>query len=65
MNLSDIQPGMEIEYINCPDKRKRPQTKTGTVRQVTDKVIAIQGQRYPDTILVNDLLSGKSQYSKH
>lgn len=61
MNLSDIQPGMEIEYINCPDKRKSPITRTGIVRQVTSRMIAVQGKRYPDTILVNDLLSEKAK----
>ena len=65
MNLLDIQPGMTIEY-RCYHlgKRIQPKTKTGTVRQVTDKLIAIQGQRYPDTILVNDLLSGQVEILK-
>jgi len=63
MKLSDIKPGMEIKYRgrvyghgNLMGKQK---TRTGTVTQVTPNPIAVQGQRYPDTILVNDLLSGQ------
>lgn len=63
MKLSDIKPGMIIEYRgrvyghgNLMGKQK---TRTGTVTQVTPNLIAVQGQRYPDTILVNDLLSGQ------
>ena len=63
MKLSDIKPGMEIKYRgrvyghgNLMGKQK---TRTGTVTQVTPNLIAVQGQRYPDTILVNDLLSGQ------
>ena len=63
MKLSDIKPGMEIKYRgrvyghgNLMGKQK---TRTGTVTQVTPNLIAVQGQRYPDTVLVNDLLSGQ------
>ena len=63
MKLSDIKPGMEIKYRgrvyghgNLMGKQK---TRRGTVTQVTPNLIAVQGQRYPDTILVNDLLSGQ------
>ena len=63
MKLSDIKPGMIIEYRgrvyghgNIMGKDK---TKTGIIKQVTPNLIAVQGQRYPDTILVNDLLSGQ------
>ena len=63
MKLSDIKPGMEIKYRgrvyghgNLMGKQK---TRRGTVTQVTPNLIAVQGQRYPDTVLVNDLLSGQ------
>ncbi|NLW90014.1 MAG: hypothetical protein GXY34_00210 [Syntrophomonadaceae bacterium] len=60
MNLSAIMPGMEIEYRSRDGKRKT-RVRTGTVRQVTKSCIAIDGPKYPDTILVNDLLSGQTE----
>ena len=63
MKLSDIKPGMEIKYRGRVYGHRnligKQETRTGTVTQVTPNLIAVQGQRYPDTILVNDLLSGQ------
>ncbi len=63
MLLADIKPGMTIEYRGRVhghgNLRGKHKARTGTVRQVTPNLIAVQGQRYPDTILVNDLLSGQ------
>lgn len=63
MKLSDIKPGMTIEYRGRAYGHRnligKQETRTGTVTQVTPNLIAVQGQRYPDTILVNDLLSGQ------
>ncbi len=63
MKLSDIKPGMIIEYrgrvYGHGNLIGRDKTRTGTVTQVTPNLIVVQGQRYPDTILVNDLLSGQ------
>ena len=63
MKLSDIKPGMIIEYRGRAYGHRnligKQETRRGTVTQVTPNLIAVQGQRYPDTILVNDLLSGQ------
>ena len=63
MKLSDIKPGMEIKYrgrvYGHGNLMGKDKTKTGIIKQVTPNLIAVQGQRYPDTILVNDLLSGQ------
>lgn len=63
MKLSDIKPGMTIEYRGRVYGHRnligKDKTKTGIIKQVTPNLIAVQGQRYPDTILVNDLLSGQ------
>jgi hypothetical protein len=65
MKLSDIKPGMTIEYrgrvYGHGNLMGKDKTKTGIIKQVTPNLIAVQGQRYPDTILVNDLLSGQVQ----
>ena len=65
MKLSDIKPGMTIEYRGRVYGHRnligKDKTKTGIIKQVTPNLIAVQGQRYPDTILVNDLLSGQVQ----
>lgn len=58
MQLADIKPGMEIVY-RCRKNKRAYHNRTGIVRQVTPRMIAVQGERYPDTILVNDLLSGQ------
>jgi hypothetical protein len=65
MLLADIKPGMTIEYRGRVhghgNLRGKHKARTGTVRQVTPNLIAVEGERYPDTILVNDLLSGQVQ----
>lgn len=58
-NLSEIAPGDELEYLSRD--RKVKQQRRGTVKQITEHLIAVKGERYPDTILVNDLLSGQAQ----
>lgn len=63
MQLSDIHPGAEIEYW-CRKNKRAHHIRTGTVKQVTPRMIAVQGQKYPDTILVNDLLSGQTAIVK-
>ncbi len=65
MKLSDIKPGMEIKYrgrvYGHGNLMGKDKTKTGIIKQVTPNLIAVEGERYPDTILVNDLLSGQVQ----
>jgi len=61
--LGDIKTGDEIEYIQNTD-RKNPKTSKGIVTQVTGKLISLQGKNYPDTILVNDLISGQAKILK-
>lgn len=61
INVGDV-----IEYIarvpvhgNLTDQ---VQTRRGRVIQITDRFITIQGDRYPETILVNDIRSGKAKF---
>jgi hypothetical protein len=63
INVGDV-----IEYIarvpvhgNLTDQ---VQTRRGRVIQITDRFITIQGDRYPETILVNDIHSGKVKFLK-
>jgi hypothetical protein len=68
MQLDAIKPGMEIEYYHLvsmhKNKGSRHKVRIGTVKQVTPRMIAVQGKKYPDTILVNDLLSGQAAIVK-
>jgi hypothetical protein len=68
MQLSEIKPGMEIEYyskfIRHGVKQGKGKVRKGIVRQVTPRLISVMGERYPDTILVNDLISGQAQIIK-
>jgi hypothetical protein len=63
-----IHVGDEIEYIaKIPVhgiQNDRAQTRKGTVIQVTDRFVTVQGERYPETILVNDIQSGKVKFLK-
>lgn len=63
MQLSDIRPGDEIEYIYYAG-RQNFKRRIGKVVQVTPRFISLQGERYPDTILVNDLLVGTTMITK-
>ena len=65
MLLSDLQSGMGIEYRGLSyihgHLTPKNKTKKGVIKQVTPNLIAIEGDSYRDTILVNDLLSGQVQ----
>ncbi|MBO8158843.1 hypothetical protein [Thermosyntropha sp.] len=63
IDISAIKPGDEIEYISLVTPRRR-EIKKGVVRQITGKLIAIDGENYPDTILINDLHSGQAKILK-
>lgn len=68
LKLSDISPGDIIEHeswgCNHGGMRERLTRRKGKVIQVTDKVITLQGKNYPETLLVNDLLSGRAKILK-
>lgn len=68
MLVSDLQPGMGIEYRGLSyihgQLTPKNKTKKGVIKQVTPNLIAIEGDSYRDTILVNDLLSGQVQIIK-
>lgn len=68
MLVSDLQPGMGIEYRGLSyihgHLTPKNKTKKGVIKQVTPNLIAIEGDSYRDTILVNDLLSGQVQIIK-
>lgn len=68
LKLSDISPGDIIEHeswgCNHGGVRERLTQRKGKVMQVTDKVITLQGKNYPETLLVNDLLSGRAKILK-
>lgn len=68
LKLSDISPGDIIEYeswgCNHGGMQERLTQRKGKVMQVTDRVITLQGKNYPETILVNDLLSGRAKILK-
>ena len=50
---------MNIPQHGCAKMRKKE--RKGIVQQVTPKLIAIKGEKYPETILVNDLISGEAE----
>lgn len=58
MILPDLKVGDDIEYLNRLGK-KRYKRKTGKIIQITPKHITIQGAKYPDTILINNLNTGE------
>jgi hypothetical protein len=68
LKLSDISPGDIIEHeswgCNHGGLQERLTRRKGKVIQVTDKVITLQGKNYPETLLVNDLLSGRAKILK-
>lgn len=68
LKLSDISPGDIIEHeswgCNHGGLQERLTRRKGKVIQVTDKVITLQGKNYPETLLVNDLLSGRTKILK-
>ena len=68
LKLSDISPGDIIEHeswgCNHGGMQERLTRRKGKVIQVTDKVIILQGKNYPETLLVNDLLSGRAKILK-
>jgi len=68
LKLSDISPGDIIEHeswgCNHGGVQERFTRRKGKVIQVTDKVIILQGKNYPETLLVNDLLSGRAKILK-
>jgi len=68
LKLSDISPGDIIEHeswgCNHGGVQERLTRRKGKVIQVTDKVITLQGKNYPETLLVNDLLSGRAKILK-
>jgi len=68
LKLSDISPGDIIEHeswgCNHGGVQERFTRRKGKVIQVTDKVITLQGKNYPETLLVNDLLSGRAKILK-
>ena len=68
LKLSDISPGDIIEHeswgCNHGGMQERLTQRKGKVMQVTDRVITLQGKNYPETILVNDLLSGRAKILK-
>lgn len=63
-----IHVGDVIEYIaRVPVhgiKADQIQTRKGKVIQITDHFITIQGERYPETILINDIKTGKVKFLK-
>ena len=68
LKLSDISPGDIIEHeswgCNHGGVQERLTRRKGKVIQVTDNVITLQGKNYPETLLVNDLLSGRAKILK-
>lgn len=68
LKLSDISPGDIIEHeswgCNHGGLQERLTRRKGKVIQVTDNVITLQGKNYPETLLVNDLLSGRAKILK-
>ncbi len=68
LKLSDISPGDIIEHeswgCNHGGVQERLTRRKGKVIQVTDKVITLQGKNYPETLLVNDLISGQAKILK-
>jgi len=68
LKLSDISPGDIIEHeswgCNHGGMQERLTRRKGKVIQVTDNVITLQGKNYPETLLVNDLLSGRAKILK-
>lgn len=61
MKLSDIKPGSTLEYlVAITGKRKGFYRRKGVVKQVTASTITLKGERYPDTIMVSDLISGQA-----
>ena len=65
-DLAAIRPGDEIEYEQDASRVNRAHLKTnkGKVIQVTDTSIAIKGELYPTSILINDLISGQAKIIK-
>lgn len=55
--MISLSPGDVIEYRET--KRKQITIKTGTVKQVTNTFILVVGEKYRDTVLINDLISGQ------
>ena len=68
LKLSDISPGDIIEHeswgCNHGGVQERLTRRKGKVIQVTVNVITLQGKNYPETLLVNDLLSGRAKILK-
>lgn len=62
MSYLNIKPGDEIDYT--VKHRNNQHKKWGEVIQVTQKVITVQGQRYPDTILLADIDTGEVVITK-
>jgi hypothetical protein len=65
IDLLEIRPGAEIEYeseIGTHGTHSgHNKTRKGRVIQITDKVISVKGKLYPDSILINDLVSGQAK----
>lgn len=63
-----IHVGDEIEYITKVPvhgvKTDEIKTRKGIVIQITDRFMAVQGERYPETILINDIQTGKVKFLK-
>lgn len=63
-----IHVGDEIEYITKVPvhgvKTDEIKTRKGIVIQITDRFMAVQGERYPETILINDIQTGKVKFAK-
>lgn len=63
-----IHVGDEIEYIaKIPVhgiQTDRAQTRKGKVIQITDRFVTVQGERYPETLQVNDIMTGKIKFLK-
>jgi len=65
LNLVDIKPGDEIEYEQSAGRlRAHLKISKGIVIQVTASTITIKGERYPLSILINDLVSGQAKIIK-
>lgn len=63
-----IHVGDEIEYVaKIPIhgiQTDQVKTRKGKVIQITDRFVTVQGERYPETLQVNDIMTGKIKFLK-
>ena len=66
--LSAIKPGDEIVYQAIiqtgSGKKSKKKFYKGKVIQITDRLIVVKGEQYPEAILINDLVTGQAKILK-